>query len=162
MGIDPRHRRRRAVGYGAIHSARQSQCRHHLRHQRKSSRTLAQFRGGCIGQYATVKGIVAKMFTSKTGNNVSQYWCHLPEPNVYRLDFRRASPVNKSSMLPASKAAASKSPAGSSFTKESPKFGLMRPNSSAVRDYNPPFYEVTSHVSQRAAAATLPADLTFR
>jgi hypothetical protein len=39
-----------------------------------------------VGEHAIVEGVVAKVFTSKAGNTLSQYRRCLPQPDIYRLD----------------------------------------------------------------------------
>jgi hypothetical protein len=39
-----------------------------------------------IGEYATVKGVVAKVFTSNKGKHIPKYRSFLSEPDIYRLD----------------------------------------------------------------------------
>jgi hypothetical protein len=51
-----------------------------------------------VGEYATVEGVVAKLFTSKAGNTFLNIGGRLPEPDVHRLD-PPASPVSKSAAL---------------------------------------------------------------
>jgi hypothetical protein len=84
-----------------------------------------------IGEYATVEGVVAKVFTSKTGNTFLNIGATYPN-QTFTGWIPNSSPVKDSAVLTGSKESTSKSRAESRYTKESPKFGSMQPNRSKL------------------------------
>jgi hypothetical protein len=55
----------------------------------------ANLPAGHVGEYATVEGVVAKVFASKSGKHVPQYWRRYPN-QTFTDWIPPASPVNKS------------------------------------------------------------------
>jgi len=87
-----------------------------------------------IGEYVTVEGVVAKVFTSKTGNKFLNIGATYPN-QTFTGWIPLASPVSKSPLLTGIEGKRVKIiPAESSSTKESRKSGSMLPLSSRSND----------------------------
>ena len=39
-----------------------------------------------FSEYATVEGVVAKVFTQQKRQHIPEYWSHLSQPDIHRLD----------------------------------------------------------------------------
>jgi len=87
-----------------------------------------------VGEYATVEGVVAKLFTPKAGNTFLNIGATYPN-QTFTGWIPNASPVKGSAVLDGIEGKRSRSLAGSKCIRASRKFGSMPPNSSKSSDW---------------------------